>query len=241
MDELSEYLRQQKAFKTHQPEEIKFINKLKLRQLTYPAGRILVKEGASSAQLYTLLDGWAYRYRTLKNGNRQILNFLLPGDLIGLQQNLLDNSDSSVQSLTPVTLCELDKNRLWSLYEHYPALAYDITWLCAQEERVVDDNLVNVGARSGLEKIAMLLLHLYKRYKSIYPTPGKSIPFPLTQQEIADSLGLSLAHTNKTLRKLEKLGLHSIGNNMLTIYDEKMLASLADYFYAPLKPRPLLC
>ncbi|MGY1490041.1 Crp/Fnr family transcriptional regulator [Methylobacillus pratensis] len=238
---MSEYLRQQKAFKTHQPEEVAFIEQLKQRQLTLPAAKLIMEEGTSSTQLYTLLDGWAYRYRTLKNGNRQILNFLLPGDLIGLQQNLLENSDSSVQSLTPVTLCELDKNSLWSLYERHPSLAYDITWLCAQEEHIVDDNLVNVGARNGLERIAMLLLHLYKRYKSIYPTPGKTIPFPLTQQEIADSLGLSLAHTNKTLRKLEKLGLHSINNNSLTIYDEKMLSSLADYFYSPVKPRPLLC
>lgn len=241
MDAMSVYLRQQKAFKTHQPEEVAFIEQLKQRQLVLPAAKVIIEEGTSSTQLYTLLDGWAYRYRTLKNGNRQILNFLLPGDLIGLQQNLLENNDSSVQSLTPVTLCELDKNSLWSLYEHHPSLAYDITWLCAQEEHIVDDNLVNVGARNGLERIAMLLLHLYKRYKSIYPTPGKMIPFPLTQQELADSLGLSLAHTNKTLRKLEKLGLHSINNHSLTIYDEKMLSSLADYFYSPVKPRPLLC
>ncbi|MPS48768.1 Crp/Fnr family transcriptional regulator [Methylobacillus sp.] len=241
MDELSDYLRQQPAFKRHKPEEIAFINTFKLRQLNMPAGKTVVKEGASSPQLYTLLDGWAYRYRTLKNGNRQILNFLLPGDLIGLQQNLLENSGSSVQSLTPISLCELDKSKLWSLYQHHPALAYDITWLCAQEEQIVDENLINVGMRNGMEKIAMLLLHLYKRYKSIYPATSKTIPFPLTQQEIADALGLSLAHTNKTLHKLEKLGLHHLRNNLLTIYDEKMLASLADYFHTPLKPRPLLC
>ena len=241
MDDLTTYLRQQKSFKDHEPDEIAFIEQLKLRQVTLPAGKIIVQEGVTTSQLYTLLDGWAYRHRTLKNGNRQILNFLFPGDLIGLQQNLLDNSSSSVQALTPVTLCELDRQKLWQLYEHHPALAYDITWLCAQEEQIVDDNLINVGARSGLEKVAMLLLHLYKRYKAIYPTPGKTIPFPLTQQEIADALGLSLAHTNKTLRKLEQLGLHSIRNNALTIYDEHMLASLTDYYHAPVKQRPLLC
>ncbi|MCB5187176.1 Crp/Fnr family transcriptional regulator [Methylobacillus caricis] len=241
MDDLIKYLREQKTFKTHTKEELEFIDTIKLKQVTLPEGRLIVKENTSSPQLFTLLDGWAYRHKTLKNGNRQILNFLLPGDIVGLQQNLLDNTSSSVQALTPVTLCELDKNKLWQLYERHPALAYDITWLCAQEEHIVDDNLMNVGARIGLEKVAMLLLHLYKRYKAIYPIPGKTIPFPLTQQEIADSLGLSLAHTNKTLRKLEKLGLHSISNNALTIFDEKVLASVADYFYMPVKQRPLLC
>lgn len=241
MDDLSQYLRQQASFKRNTAEELTFIKALKLRDVHLAAGKMIIEEGVTPTQLYTLMDGWAFRHQTLKNGNRQILNFLFPGDIIGLQQNLLDISNNNVQALTPVTLCELNRQQLWQLYEKHPALAYDITWLCAQEEKIVDDNLVNVGARSGLERVAMLLLHLYKRYKAIYPIPGKTIPFPLTQQEIADALGLSLAHTNKTLRKLEKLGLHSIDNNALTIYDEHMLASLADYYSTPIKPRPLLC
>ncbi|KAF0843782.1 CRP-like cAMP-binding protein [Methylovorus glucosotrophus] len=234
-------LRELDIFKPNTAQELEFMKSIRLRNVKFPAGKTIVNERASSAQLYTLLEGWAIRHKTLKNGRRQILNIMFPGDLIGLQQNLLDESTSSVEAITEVELCELDKNKLWLLYQSFPSLAYDITWICAHEEQIVDDNLLNVGARSAVEKIAMLILHVFKRYRALYPEAGKVIPFPLNQQDVADALGLSLAHTNKSLKKLEKLGLHRIQDGKLTIMNEKALATVADYFESPITPRPLIC
>lgn len=233
-------LRKLPAFRQNTAEEQRFIDSMKLRTLRYKANKLLIAEKSQSLQLYTLLEGWVIRHKLLSDGRRQILNVLLPGDVIGLQHNFLQEATSNVESLTDVTLCELDKHKLMPMFHNHPELAYSLAWMCAREEQIVDDNLLNVGARSAIEKIAMLILHIYKRYRSIYPNAGKNIPFPLNQQDIADALGLSLVHTNKTLKKLEKLGMHRISEGRLTIHNERALESLADYMNVPLKPRSLL-
>ena len=88
----------------------------------------------------------------------------------------------------------------------------------------------------------MLLIILFKRAAALLPDGGKfGVPFPLTQQHIADGLGLSLVHTNKTLRRLERRGLHHIEDGILTMRDVKALARLADlYGDGKPQPRPLI-
>jgi CRP-like cAMP-binding protein len=117
-----------------------------------------------------------------------------------------------------------------------------VTWLTAHEESLVDDTLLSVGRRSAEERIAMLLIVLFKRAAALLPDAGANgVPFPLTQQHIADGLGLSLVHTNKTLRKLEARGLHRIKDGWLHLVDVKALARLAD-LYGDGRPaqRPLI-
>ena len=220
--------------------EIDFIQSFLKKQIGISATKEIIPEGRPSGDLFTLLSGWAFRFRTLSDGRRQILNFLLPGDFVGLQERMTEKSPYGVEALTDVTLCVFPPERLWDLYGNHPGLGYDLTWMAAHEELIVDENLVSVGRRSATERIAMLLIHLYKRASSVGLAGPNGVPFPVTQEHIADALGLSLVHTNKTLRRLHKLGLHDISNNYLKLGDLKEMQRLADYYGLPLRGRPLI-
>ena len=235
-------LRAHPLFTAHSESELALIETLKKDQIVLPPDAVIIDEGQTDAPLYTLLSGWAFRYKTLSDGRRQILNFLLPGDFIGVQQKMGDAAAHGVQSLTEVMLCVFRRDALWEFHRSAPTLGFAITWLTAHEESLVDDTLLSVGRRSAEERIATLLVLLFKRVAALLPdADAKGVPFPLTQQHIADGLGLSLVHTNKTLRKLERRGLHRIDEGRLYLLDVKALARIAD-LYGDGKPgaRPLI-
>ena len=235
-------LRAHPLFNAHSESELALIETLKKDQIVLPPDGVIIDEGQTDAPLYTLLSGWAFRYKTLSDGRRQILNFLLPGDFIGVQQKMGDAAAHGVQSLTEVMLCVFRRDALWEFHRSAPTLGFAITWLTAHEESLVDDTLLSVGRRSAEERIATLLVLLFKRMAALLPDAGaKGVPFPLTQQHIADGLGLSLVHTNKTLRKLERRGLHRIDDGRLYLLDVKALTRIAD-LYGDGKPgaRPLI-
>ncbi|MBW8364017.1 MAG: Crp/Fnr family transcriptional regulator [Rhizobium sp.] len=233
-------LRKTGAFSANSEAEIEFIQTIKQRQIQVRAGNGVMREGDRSGTLYTLLSGWAFRYRTLSDGRRQIFNFLLPGDFIGLQHQLGQASPHGVEALTDATLCVFPNERLWDIYRTHPGLGFDITWLSAHEELIVDENLLSVGRRSAAERIAMLLIHLYKRAESVGLAGPDGVSFPPNQQHIADALGLSLVHTNKTLKRLQAMGLYTLGNGCLKLTNPVAMARLADYYALPLRARPLI-
>ena len=126
------------------------------------------------------------------------------------------------------------------MFREHPRLGYDITWLAAHEESHVDENLLTAGRRNAAERVAMLLMHLYRRLERIGLAEEGTVAFPLNQQHIADALGLSLVHTNKTLRRLAALGLHELHNGRLRLLNSRALARIADYYDTPPRLIPML-
>jgi CRP-like cAMP-binding protein len=145
------------------PDELAFVKSFKVDELRVDPGTSFLREGSQSEHLYTVLSGWAFRYKMLDDGRRQILNYALPADIVGLQGAVMREMEHSVEALTPLTLCVFPRVKLWELYGHFPSLAFDMTWLAAREEQLIDENLVSLGRRTALERIAYLLLHLYTR------------------------------------------------------------------------------
>lgn len=233
-------LRQTGAFTPVMPEELSFIENFRSGTSAVPAGGTILYEQKPNGKLLTLYSGWAFRYKTLSDGRRQILNFLLPGDLIGLQQKFSDGPIHGIEAVTDVTLCVFPREGLWGLFRQHPSLGYDITWLSAREEGMVDDNLLTAGRRNATERVAMLLMHLYRRLERIGLAEDGSVEFPINQQHIADILGLSLVHTNKTLRRLRKLGLYELQNGRLRLLNTRALERIADYYDTPPDKVPLL-
>lgn len=233
-------LRQTSAFTAVKPDELDFIEAFRSGTASVPAGGTIMYEQKSSGKLFTLYSGWAFRYKTLTDGRRQILNFLLPGDLIGLQQEFSDSAIHGIDAVTDVALCVFPRDGLWKLFQAYPGLGYDITWLSARAEGMVDDNLLTAGRRNATERVAVLLMHLYRRMERLGLAEGGAIDFPLNQQHIADALGLSLVHTNKTLRRLQQLGLHELHGGRLRLLNPKALQRIADYYETPPRQVPLL-
>jgi CRP/FNR family transcriptional regulator, anaerobic regulatory protein len=195
-------LRDNPCLRDFTAKELAFVSEFKSGELNVEAGTHVLLQGTNSAHLYTVLSGWAFRYKSLPDGRRQILNYALPADLLGLQGSIADEMQHSIEALTDMTLCVFPREKLWTLYKDYPTLAFDITWLAAREEQILDDHLLSVGRRTSLERVAYLLLHLYGRAEQAGLCKDGATVFPFTQQHMADTLGLSLVHTNKTLKRL---------------------------------------
>jgi CRP-like cAMP-binding protein len=113
-------------FKPVTPEELDTIFNMLEGQIALKAGADIVRAGDESPELYTLYSGWAFRYKTLPDGRRQILNFLLPGDLIGLQAAMFDTAQHGIEALTDVELCVLPRRKVWDLFGQMPGLGFDV-------------------------------------------------------------------------------------------------------------------
>ena len=232
-------LRSLPDFRDFSARELEFVSEFKSGELSVERGATILVEGMHSAHLFTVLSGWAFRYKLLPDGRRQIMNYVLPGDLIGLQGSLMGEMDHSVEALTPVTLCLFERSKLEQLFERHASLAYDLTWIAAHEERILDEHLLSVGRRTALERTAYLVSFLYQRAQSSGMNGGRRI-IPITQQHVADTLGLSLVHTNKTLRKLADRKLMRWQDRGCEILDPDGLLALAGWEGLQRGPRPFI-
>ncbi len=232
-------LRALSIFRDFTPSELAFVSKFKTGEMMAEPGAVILAEGAHSAHLYTLLSGWAFRFKTLEDGRRQILNYMLPGDLVGLQGSVIGEMEHSVEALSSLVLCVFQRDRLDELFAGHPSLGFDVTWLAAQQERMLDDHLLSLGRRTALERAAYLLAFLHQRALSL-ELGRKRIEIPLTQQHVADTLGLSIVHTNKTLRKLSNLGLVRWLPGACEVLDMEGLMKVAGWEGPGERKRPLI-
>src|ERR1700723_2451378 len=152
-------------FRPISDNELGVIAEMKREHLALSAGSEIIHAGDDCPDLYTLYSGWAFRFKTLPDGRRQILSFLLPGDLLGLQAAMFDAALFGIEALTDVQLCVLPRKRLWTLFGKMPDLAFDVAWLGSRSESFVDENLTSVGRRTATERVAALIVTLYKRAK----------------------------------------------------------------------------
>ena len=143
-------LRKRSGLREFTTEELQFVKTFKVDELRVEPGISFLREGARSDHLYTVLRGWAFRYKVLDDGRRQILNYALPADMVGLQGTLMREMQHSVEALTPLVLCVFPRSKLWDLYSRLPSLAFDITWLAAREEQLIDEHLVSLGDRKSV-------------------------------------------------------------------------------------------
>jgi CRP-like cAMP-binding protein len=227
-------------FKPISRNELGAINNIKREHVALPAGAEIIRSGEAAPEIYTLYSGWAFRFKTLPDGRRQILNFLLPGDLLGLQAAMFDAAQHGIEALTDVELCLLPRRKIWALFGEMPGLAFDVAWLGAREEGHVDENLTSAGRRTATERVAALIVMLYKRAKVLNLVTDDTFAFPLTQQHIADALGLSLVHTNKTLARLRRMGMFNRTNGSMTLTNPHVLARIGQYFEDEVPLRPLI-
>ncbi|WP_292897863.1 Crp/Fnr family transcriptional regulator [Nitratireductor sp.] len=231
-------LRKLELFRDFDECELEFIGRFKKGDLAVKKGATVLVEGAHNPHLYTVLSGWGFRYKLLEDGRRQIVNYVMPGDLVGLQGSLLGEMKHSVEALSNMVLCVFEKAELFSLYREFPELAYDITWIASREECMLDDNLLTVGRRTALEKVAYLLMFILERSRQSGLTRNGTVS--LTQQHVADTLGLSLVHTNKTIARLAERGLLKWEDGGCRILNPEALAELADWTAEKAAKRPFL-
>lgn len=208
-------------------EQLAAVEWFKVGEAEFQAGADILTARSESAHLYTLYEGLAFRHISLPDGRRQILNFLFPGDFIGLQGSVFAASKHQVSTLTDSRVCVFEKKNLTELFRRVPELGYDITWLAAQEESFVDLNLLAVGKYRADQRIAYLLMFYFERMRALDLVDGPSCVCPLKQHHIADSLGLSLPYTNAAMRKLTSDEILRLEAGRLHILDWERFADRA--------------
>ncbi|NCO20755.1 MAG: Crp/Fnr family transcriptional regulator [Rhodobacterales bacterium] len=221
-------------------DEVAFMTRFKTGELAVDAGTPIMMEGANSPQLFTALSGMGLRYKTLQDGRRQVLNFIFPGDFIGMQAALMGEMGHSVEATTAMKLCVFRRSDVWNLFKTMPERAFDLTWLAAVEENFLGEALATVGQKPALERLSWALVRLFKRAQAVAMTKGQSMPLPFRQQDLADSLGLSLVHTNKTLARLRERQVAQWSDGVLRISNLTELARIGDIDIEAPVTRPLM-
>lgn len=229
------------GLRPHAPEEVPHIQRFKTGEVRLDRGEMLIEQDVTIGGLYTLLDGVMMRYRTLEDGRRQIVNFTFPGDLIGLQGAFGEPATHSVEALLAARLCVFDSARYYDLIVAQPSLGYDITWLAAKEEKALEEHLVALGQRSAKERVAYLAVWLLERARGTCMADGHNrLEVTITQAQIADMLGLSLVHTNRTIKSLQREGLVLWRQGSIEVPDLAAAGEFAHCDEARERPRPFL-
>nr|WP_237058418.1 Crp/Fnr family transcriptional regulator [Loktanella sp. M215] len=221
-------------------QDVLAMQRFKVGELTIEAGTPVLIEGSNSPQLFTALRGMGLRYKTTMDGGRQVVNFVFPGDFIGLQAGVMGEMAHSVEASSKMTLCVFNRSELWNFFKSHPERGFDITWLAAVEEHFLGEALTSIGQRSAFEALSWALLRTFVRAEAIGLVQNRRMNLPYRQQDLADALGLSLVHTNKTLSKLRDQQLADWSDGHLTINDKVKLAEIARVELDLVPRRPLM-
>jgi CRP-like cAMP-binding protein len=192
-------------------------------------GREIIAEGRKYDGMSILLEGAALRYRVLNDGRRQVLNIVLPGDFIGFPGCFFENAPYSISALGDCIVSPVPFTRFLRLFETHSRLGAAIFWSLSCETAMYAEHLIGVGRRSALERVAHFLLEMLIRLQAIGLADEHSYHLPLTQELIADALGLSVQYVNQTLRQLRDEKLAAIDRQQVTILNPEDLAALADF------------
>lgn len=191
--------------------------------------RKLVDEGRPCERFFIVISGWLAEYRQLRDGRRQILNFRLPGEVLGIESLLYQLALHSVTSLTNCTIAALTRKNFEEMQQRFPRLAAAFLLSRLSDNAILHEWAVNLGRRPAFPRVAHLLLELERRLRLADESAGNSIPFPLTQQDIADCTGLTPPYVNRILQDMRKRGLIQCGENSLEIRDSAALAHAAGF------------
>ncbi len=191
-------------------------------------GTDLLSQGGWTDSLYVLLGGWGCLYELLEDGRRQILRFLLPGDVAGFGIED-DGASFGVQAITALDVCAFPRDEFLRLAGRQPEFAIAVSRFLMRQEALALEHLTSLGRRTARERIAHLLLELFYRARTAIPNEQEEIFLPLSQTHIGDALGLTAVHVNRMLRSLREAGILSIRGQRLRILDPDRLAAAAGF------------
>jgi CRP-like cAMP-binding protein len=191
-----------------------------------PARRDICLEGEPITMTSIIVSGWACRTRLLSDGRRQVMAFLLPGDVIGLCRHRNPVAISAINAITQVTICDApvtDSKRT----DEGLAEAYAIS--AALDEAYLLNHITRLGRQTAYERLAHLMLEFWERLRLAGIASGNRFPMPLTQEYLGDTLGLTSVHINRTLQQLRREHMLEAANGFVTLLEPEALALIADY------------
>lgn len=196
----------------------------------FAKGDYIVEPGEKFSRVYLLIDGWASRSKLTGNGARQIINFAIPGDILCFNAALFDTAEVFVQAHTALEAFAIPIRPFADLLNNQPQLAIALAWTAAQEEGVVSERLLSLGRRSARQRAAHLLCEVHRRLQVVDLVKGEAqFQLPLTQEDLADSLGISMIHTNRILRDLVRGGLIAMDRQSVWLLDLDRLRAISEF------------
>jgi CRP-like cAMP-binding protein len=191
-------------------------------------GDNLVRQGAPVERIFVIVEGFACRYKLLPDGRRQIIAYMLPGDLCDTRAFSLPFMDHSIAALSSVQAVALTAEAVHRL-ESLPGLAQVLARSSLVHQSITREWLVSIGHRTAFERLSHLLCELFERLHAVGLVHGHACEIPVTQTEIGDTLGLSAVHVNRTLMELRRAGLVSFQSKQLVIHDYLKLQNVAGF------------
>jgi CRP-like cAMP-binding protein len=214
-------------FEAVKEELLDWTEKFRTQQYVLDARRHLYKEGDPLTESYTLFDGWVMLYKSLKDGKRQILRFALPGDFLGYQIGENVPSNHSALAITDITVCGFPHPSLMELFTQQPELGMRLATLQQRDMSYCYEHMMSVGQKSALESISSILVELHERSIERDPVGKGADYFPLSQEEIADYVGITFVHVSRVMKEMRNSGMIETGNRKIRVKDIDALREAA--------------
>jgi CRP-like cAMP-binding protein len=208
-------------------------------ELTIRKRRDLIADGYEYRKLCFVKDGYAVRYKLLRNGKRQILNVVLPGDIVGLPGSFYERAVYAVTAITDLRMhvCALDS--YVQLCYRRPQYGLALSWIAVQEATTYAEHVIDVGRRTPIERLSHFLLELHARLLTVGRAEEKRFTLPFSQEVIADVLGLSVPHLNRMMQQLRAEKLIADSERVVEFIDTGAMQTLAHFQPLALAPIPL--
>lgn len=210
------------------PNEVHALAEAISSPMTIASASDLVREGECACDLFIMIEGWAYQYVTTRQGGRQLPALLIPGDIANLGSLMLDRLDYGVRTLGRALVASLPRDRARALALAHPGIARTFTWRAMVETVGHARSLLSLARRSAGERIAHLLCELSVRLRAEDANVSR-FELPLTQEQIADAIGLTSVHVNRMIQQLRGTGLIVTDGRSITLPDVARLRRLGGF------------
>src|SRR6185503_13272664 len=202
-------------------------------------GEVIV-DGDEYRKLCFVRDGYAVRYKLLRNGKRQILNVILPGDIVGIPGSFFEKAVYSVSAITDIAMNACTLDAYVQLCYRRPQFGLALSWIAVQEATTYAEHIINVGRRTPIERLSHFLLELYARLRAVGYTEENRFTLPFSQEVMSDVLGLSVPHLNRMMQQLRAEKLIADSERQVEFIDIEAMQTLAHYQPLDLMPIPRL-
>jgi CRP-like cAMP-binding protein len=188
----------------------------------------LIREGDAPSDVHLVLEGFACRYKILEDGRRQIVAYLVPGDLCDPHVFILRTMDHDIATLSPCRVVDIPRRQVLEMMDR-PALARALWWATLVDEATLREWLVNIGARTAEQRIAHLLCELLLRLQTVGLADSDRYELPITQAELADTVSLTSVYVNRVVQRLRRNGLIAVRGKILVILDVERLKAFSGF------------
>lgn len=211
------------------PSDLQALDEILANRSCSPAGSLLVSERELDSDARVLLSGWAFRFRVFEDGRRQISRLFLPGDFIGLHSSLIGVPEQTIAALTNVQLARFNVHSFVERLQKSAGLWLAVLWSDSRDRLIAEERIASIGRRSAYQRLAHIFLEMYMRLELIGAASDDAFVSPMTQDHLADLLGLTSIHVNRTLRQLKRDGLIAMQGRTIRLLSRSRLAAIADF------------